>query len=452
MSISSNPFMLPYIGSAYGPATGGSTGATPSYLDPSSPLGQFNQQNSASFANLGGLYGMGGMDSFSGMGGLTGMGGMSGLSGMSGMSGLSGMGGMSGMGSSGGILGMLMQMMQMICTMLSMIMGGGMGGMMGGGAGGGSPFDPTGGAGGGAGGGGSPYDSSGGGGSPYDSYGGDGSSSGGSGGCNNAKSRPYPGSSPTPSGSNPDDANYYPASTPSTGGGSHQGGGGTGNPFSGGKEGLGVNGTSSNGDGSNLASTKASWYYNWSPNASSNVNDPNATFIPMIWGSKNMNSKDLQAAANSNSPMILTFNEPDLPSQGNMSPQEALSYWPQLEATGKKLSSPAISNGPDGIKWLDQFMAGAKAGGHRVDSIALHWYGSSAQSADQNVASLKDYINQVHQKYPDLPIDLTEFGVDASGLSAGKDQAFLTGAEKMLNDLPYVQMYSPYGLGNINGN
>lgn len=229
--------------------------------------------------------------------------------------------------------------------------------------------------------------------------------------------------------------------------------GGTGNPFSGGKEGLGVNGTSSNGDGSDLSSTKASWYYNWSPDASaSNVKDPNATFIPMIWGAKNMNPKDLAAAKNSNSPMLLTFNEPELPGQANMSPQEALSHWGQLEATGKKLSSPAVSNGPEGMQWLDQFMQGAAASGHRVDSISLHWYGSSATSTEQNVANLKSHIEQVHQKYPNMPINLTEFGVDAHGLTSGKDQAFLTGAEKMLNDLPYVQMYSPYGLGSINGN
>jgi hypothetical protein len=239
--------------------------------------------------------------------------------------------------------------------------------------------------------------------------------------------------------------------TPSTGSSSgRSSSGSTGSLFSGGKEGLGVGG--SNGDGSNLSSTKASWYYNWSPNASSKVNDPNATFIPMIWGKGNMNDKDLAAAKNSKSPMILTFNEPDLGSQGNMSPDEALGYWDKLEATGKKLSSPAITNGPDGAKWLDEFMTKAKASGKQVDSISLHWYGSSAQPTNEKVAAMKSYIEGIHKKYPDKPINLTEFGVDASGLTAGKDQAFLTAAEKMLNGLDYVQMYAPYGAGDINGN
>jgi len=201
-----------------------------------------------------------------------------------------------------------------------------------------------------------------------------------------------------------------------------------------------------------MAGQKASWYYDWSPYKSSKVNDPNAQFIPMVWGAKDVNPDALKAIKDSDSPMLLTFNEPDHGEQATMSVDEALGYWDQLEATGKQLSSPAVTNGPAGVKWLDDFMSKAQAQGKRVDSISLHWYGSSAQATDEKVAALKSYIEDVHKKYPDKPINLTEFGVDASGLTAGKDQAFLTAAEKMLNGLDYVQMYAPYGTGDINGN
>jgi Glycosyl hydrolase catalytic core len=119
---------------------------------------------------------------------------------------------------------------------------------------------------------------------------------------------------PSPTDSSTDSSTSTPSPIPSTGSSDSS----TSSGFSGGKEGLGVSDTSSNGDGSNLGSTKASWYYNWSPNASSKVNDPNATFVPMIWGQGNMNATDLAAAKNSSSPMLLTFNEPELASQGNM--------------------------------------------------------------------------------------------------------------------------------------
>ncbi|MGI4847219.1 MAG: glycosyl hydrolase, partial [Janthinobacterium lividum] len=196
----------------------------------------------------------------------------------------------------------------------------------------------------------------------------------------------------------------------------------------------------------------SSWYYDWSANASDKVNDPNAKFIPMIWGQANMNDQDLEAAKKSDSSMLFTFNEPDLPGQSNMTPQQALDNWDKLEATGKKLASPAISNGPDGVKWLDEFMKGAQASGKSVDSISLHWYGSSSSSTQQNLDAMKSYIDQIHEKYPNLPINLTEFGVDPSGNSAGQDPEFLKQAEQMLNGMDYVQMYAPYGLGTPQGN
>ena len=62
--------------------------------------------------------------------------------------------------------------------------------------------------------------------------------------------------------------------------------------------------------------------------------------------------------------------------QANMSPGQALSLWPQLEATGMRLGSPAVAD--DGATpggWLDQFMSGAAARGYRVNFITLHWYG-----------------------------------------------------------------------------
>jgi len=272
-----------------------------------------------------------------------------------------------------------------------------------------------------------------------------------------AGSPPVTGSSPTgspPSGS-PPPAGSPPAGSPPSGSpppASSPPSGPNTPLFSGGKEGLGIGDTSSNGDGSNLAGTKASWYYDWSPYKSDKVNDPNAQFIPMIWGSKDMNPDALKAAKESSSQMLLTFNEPDHPGQASMSVDEALSHWDQLEATGKKLSSPAVTNGPEGVKWLDEFMQKAQAQGKQVDSISLHWYGSSGSSTQQNLDAMKAHIDQVHQKYPDKPINLTEFGIDASGLTANKDQAFLDGAEKMLNGMDYVQMYAPYGTGDIHGN
>ena len=58
-------------------------------------------------------------------------------------------------------------------------------------------------------------------------------------------------------------------------------------------------------------------------------------------------------------------------------PQAAISLWPQLEATGLTLVSPAVaSNAATSGSWLDQFMVQVAAGGLRVDAMALHWFGT----------------------------------------------------------------------------
>ena len=109
-------------------------------------------------------------------------------------------------------------------------------------------------------------------------------------------------------------------------------------------------------------------------------------------------------------PDLLSFNEPDMSGQANMSPAQALSLWPQLMATGLRLGSPAVASGgatPGG--WLDQFMSGATARGYRVNFITLHWYGSDFATGPA-VSQLESYLQAVHARYH-KPIWLTEFAL-----------------------------------------
>jgi hypothetical protein len=57
------------------------------------------------------------------------------------------------------------------------------------------------------------------------------------------------------------------------------------------------------------------------------------------------------------------FNEPDVKAQANLSVEEAVKLWkeniPSIKKRGKastRIGSPAISNGPEGIPWLKQFI------------------------------------------------------------------------------------------------
>jgi RNA polymerase sigma factor (sigma-70 family) len=87
-----------------------------------------------------------------------------------------------------------------------------------------------------------------------------------------------------------------------------------------------------------LAESGASWYYTWSPTPGV-AGPPGVQFVPMIWGSANVTASTL-SQVKQEGPVLLGFNEPDMSSQSNLTPAQALSLWPQLMATGMQLGSP----------------------------------------------------------------------------------------------------------------
>lgn len=147
---------------------------------------------------------------------------------------------------------------------------------------------------------------------------------------------------------------------------------------------------------------------------------------------------------------LLGFNEPDFASQANMSVERAWKLWPRLEATGMRLGSPAPAVGgatPGG--WLDQFLAGARERGYRVDFIALHWYGADFSAGA--VGHLRGYLQAVWDRYH-MPIWLTEFAlmrwVDGQAVypSDSQQAAFIAGATEMLESLSFVERYAWFAL------
>jgi hypothetical protein len=179
-------------------------------------------------------------------------------------------------------------------------------------------------------------------------------------------------------------------------------------------------------------------------------------FVPMIWGAGSVTSATL-AQAKQQGTELLGFNEPDMSGQANMTVSQALDLWPQLQATGMRLGSPAVATGGDKAGgWLDQFMSGAASRGYRVDFITLHWYGSDFSSAA--VGQLKSYIQAVYARYH-KPIWLTEyalinFGGGAKYPTQAQQSAFVTGSTAMLDSLSYVERYAWFALpskGNDTG-
>ena len=199
-----------------------------------------------------------------------------------------------------------------------------------------------------------------------------------------------------------------------------------------------------------LTESGTSWFYDWRATPEGIAAPGRVSFVPMIWGAADVTAATLSQVKDEGH-ILLGFNEPDVGNQANMTVQEALSLWPQLMATGMELGSPAVSAqaaAPGG--WLDQFMAGAKTHGYRVDFIALHWYGTDFRTGPA-ATQLQDYLQSVYDRYH-LPIWLTEFALanfqdQVPAFAPAAEQAsFLTAATKMLATLSYVQRYAWFAL------
>ncbi|KAJ7099701.1 hypothetical protein C8R44DRAFT_747630 [Mycena epipterygia] len=199
-----------------------------------------------------------------------------------------------------------------------------------------------------------------------------------------------------------------------------------------------------------------SWFYNWAPTPPASLPAVNLDFIPMQWGSGDIEGFADTVRAGGWS-TILAFNEPNEPAQSNIPAAEAAQLWQQyiqpLKGNGVRLGSPAISSGPNGLPWLADFTS--QCTGCTIDFIVVHWYGMGA-------GNLINYLESVHAQFPYQPIWITEFAetsFDAGGElralpSSNRNTCVLTGSRSaeiasfmattlaFLDAQPWIEGYS----------
>lgn len=148
------------------------------------------------------------------------------------------------------------------------------------------------------------------------------------------------------------------------------------------------------------------WNYTWGWKFDANQ-PADKEFIPMFWGKNSVTTETLtylkQEILNGRCKRVLGFNEPDGEKQANMTVEQALELWPQLQSLKVPLGSPAIVDAANG-EWLEEFMAGCEERGYRVDFICVHNYGGVG------VEAFKTKMQGIIDKYG-LPILITEFAV-----------------------------------------
>lgn len=182
--------------------------------------------------------------------------------------------------------------------------------------------------------------------------------------------------------------------------------------------------------------------YTWSPYMPANLDG--LTPVPMLWGYDQISDfQSLVVKGYANH--VLGMNEPNEPSQSNMSPQDGAQLWQQyiepLASLGYYLVSPACTNDQSGLQWMaDFFMA---CNGCTVDAIAFHFYGTDAQA-------FISYATQLHNTYG-KNLWVTEFAdQDYSGANQQASQeevnAFAATIANFVDTTSWMEYAFPFGV------
>ncbi len=169
----------------------------------------------------------------------------------------------------------------------------------------------------------------------------------------------------------------------------------------------------------------------------------------MLWGLKLDFAQtwpgNAQKAINAGSKCLFSFNEPDLGSQANLSPQLAAQKHIELmnPFSGKALiGAPAITNSGatgQGISWLKQFFDSC-GGKCAVDFVNIHIYGVDTTTFLTHLRNVHDAFNK--------PVWITEFAFD------GSDDQINAQLKTVINEIEtnptysFVQRYSYFMVGD----
>ncbi|QTN33433.1 glycoside hydrolase family protein [Akkermansiaceae bacterium] len=193
-----------------------------------------------------------------------------------------------------------------------------------------------------------------------------------------------------------------------------------------------------------IGSLDVGWHYNWTGKWQGK-DIKGVPFVPMIWGKTPWALAAIKevrvAKSRGDSSPLLGFNEPDGKSQANMSVEESLDLWPQLEKTNRRLGSPVTVHADN--EWMQAFMKGADERGYRVDFVCVHWYGGT--DADK----LVNLLERIHKLYG-KPIWLTEFAPADWKAKTRKDNEikpaevldFMEEALPKLDKLEFLERYA----------
>lgn len=168
-------------------------------------------------------------------------------------------------------------------------------------------------------------------------------------------------------------------------------------------------------------------WYNWGPT-------PGGDGIPMLW-----NASQIGGGLAGDATWLMGFNEPDVPGQANMTPQEAARAWSYVESTypNRKLVSPGVMS----LTWLTNWRAAywsAYGRPPKVDALAVHWYYQNDGDPLQSFQRQVQLAENMAQQWGVAEVWVTEFALYPCWLGQNATVRFIADAYAWLDTRPTV--------------
>lgn len=209
---------------------------------------------------------------------------------------------------------------------------------------------------------------------------------------------------------------------------------------------------------SNFDFGDVSWFYSWDATPGwANAPVDQLMYCPMLWGYKSTDSfrqnvlNNLDAKANQHK-CAMAMNEVNQQGQSLMSAEQGCQlieeYLLPLKEKGWYLMGPSTTNAPDGKTWYQNFQKACPDTFNKLDSIAIHYYGTSSDD-------FKQYLQDWHTTFgKDLWV--TEFACQnfSGGAQCNSDQtnAFASTMADFMNSQDWVKGWAPFAvIQNLQG-
>lgn len=219
------------------------------------------------------------------------------------------------------------------------------------------------------------------------------------------------------------------------------------------KKGLGL--ATDMGANISLRNMGVAWYYNWGESPSSGDQYTGIEYVPMVWKETNANNfkTRVERAKSRGYKYILTFNEPDLAGQCNMSVGDVYNVWQGIEGMdGIKISSPVTALWPMASpNWFQTFMTKVDENGdYKPDFISIHCYPDNYGGAAMAKWFLEEVVDWTWETYH-LPIWITEFSTTGGSITAtggNGTKEFWENVMPGLDSREYVERYAAFGFNS----